>query len=92
MPPEERGKERRVDIGTKITIAILIFCVTTILGLFINAVWSIACTADQKSTENMAEIRSINRYIANQDGINKQLTKILDKHDNRVRALEIRGD
>ena len=90
MPPEERGKERRVDIGTKVTIAILIFCVTTILGLFINAVWSIAYGADKKANENTAEIRSINRYIANQDAINNQLTKMLDKHDNRVRVLETR--
>jgi len=90
MPPEERGKERRVDIGTKITIAILIFCVTTILGLFINTVWSIAYGADKKANENTAEIRSINRYIANQDAINNQLTKMLDKHDNRVRVLETR--
>ena len=92
MGGEERGRERRVDIGTKVTIAILIFCVTTILGLFINAVWSRACIADEKSTENMAEIRSINRFIKNQDSINKQLTSILDKHDNRVRTLEIRNN
>jgi len=90
MGGEERGKERRVDIGTKITIAILIFCVTTILGLFINTVWSIAYGADKKANENTAEIRSINRYIANQDAINNQLTKMLDKHDNRVRVLETR--
>ena len=82
------GKERRVDIGTKITIAILIFTVTLILGLFVNAVWCMANGADKKSNENMAEIRSIKMYISNQDRINSQLTAMLDNHDNRIRDIE----
>ena len=88
MAPE--GRERRVDIGTKVTIAILIFCITTILGLFINAVWSIACSADKKSNENMAEIRSIRMYIANQDKYNASVSELLGKQDNRIRTLEMR--
>ena len=82
------GKERRVDVGTKITIAILIFTVTLILGLFVNAVWSVAWGADKKGNEACAEISSIKRYIESQTSINAQLTAMLDRHDNRIRTLE----
>ena len=82
------GRERRVDIGTKVTIAILIFCVTSILGLFINAVWSRACIADDKSNINTAAISSIKMYIINQDKYNASISELLGKQDNRIRDLE----
>jgi hypothetical protein len=82
------GKERRLDIGTKVTYAILIFTITFVLGLFGNSIWNIAWGADKKSNDACNKISSIERYIESQEKINAQLAEILNKQDDRIRCLE----
>jgi hypothetical protein len=82
------GKERRLDIGTKVTYAILIFTITFVLGIFGNAIWSVAWGADKKCNDACSEISSIKRFIESQITINAQLTELLNRQDNRIRDIE----